>query len=332
MLYIFHAGMAELVDAHDSKSCVAIHESSILSPGTMKKPVIVICGPTATGKSALAVEVAKIVNGEIISADSRQVYTGLDIGSGKITEEEMQDIPHYGIDIAEPGERFSASEFLDYGFPIIADIHKRNKIPIICGGSGMYIDTLLQRISIPSVAPNEILRSELEMLSAEELFKRLQKLDRRTADRIDRHNKRRLVRAIEIVDQLGAVPLSTPESIYDVLYIGIDYEDEILKERINTRLKTRLDQGMIDEVQGLIDQGVSTEWLIGLGLEYKYCTECILGNIPKDTLEMELRFKIHQYAKRQRTWFKRNTDIRWFIPPQKEDIKTYCAQWLEALG
>ncbi len=307
--------MAELVDAHDSKSCEEIHESSILSPGTkvmISKPkILVILGPTATGKSDLAVELALKLNGEIISADSRQVYKGMDLGSGKITKEEMRGVPHHLLDVADPKKSFSVGQFQKLGQKKITEILAQNKLPIICGGTGFYIDTLVSGIKLPKVKADKKLRKELEKKSASELLEILKKLDKERAENIDIHNKVRLIRAIEIAASLGKVPKLESSQIYEVTYIGLDKPDLELKERIRARLERRLKAGMVAEVKRLHDSGVSYKRLESFGLEYKNCALFLQNKINETQMKENILKESWQYVKRQRTWFKRNKSIVW---------------------
>lgn len=195
----------------------------------MSKPkIIAIVGPTASGKTALSIFLAKAHDGEVISADSRQVYRGLDLGTGKVTAEEMNGIPHHLLDVADPKERFSVSDFQKLGRAAIEDILSRGKLPIICGGTGLYVDTLLNNTALPEVPPNEELRKELEQLPTEKLFTRLEGLDPERAADIDRHNPVRLVRAIEVAEALGKVPKAKTSDEYEVLKIGLLPPDEVL--------------------------------------------------------------------------------------------------------
>jgi tRNA dimethylallyltransferase len=280
----------------------------------MKKPhIIVICGPTATGKTNYAIELAKKMNGEVISADSRQVYKGMDIGSGKVTAEEMQGIPHHLIDVASPKKVFTVTDFQKIGTQAISDILKRGKVPIICGGTGFYIDALVNQSVIPNVPPNKKLRVELSKESAIKLFEMLLKIDKRRAKDIDPNNKVRLIRAIEIAKTLGKVPKISINAApkYDVEWIGIDRDDAILKERIEKRLMERLEQGMIEEVEALNASGISWRRLLSFGLEYRYITLFLQNKVSKEEMIEKLKIEIWHYAKRQRTWFKRNKSIKW---------------------
>ena len=275
----------------------------------MQKPLIyVVCGPTATGKSDHAVELAlKLPNsGEIISADSRQVYRGMNIGSGKITESEMKGVPHHLLDIKNPDEDFSVEEFQKLCFQKIEDILLRGKTPIICGGTGFYIQAITDNIIFQEIPKNQKLRDELEEKSIEELKEILAKIPKEEGAKVDTENKRRLIRAIEIGTHMGKIAcIKKGAQKYDFEFIYLDFPDEVLKERINIRLQKRFEMGMIDEVRNLYEQGVSWKKLEDFGLEYKYIAQFLQGKISEDEMVETLKTKIWQYAKRQRTWFKR---------------------------
>lgn len=271
-----------------------------------KPKLIIVCGPTATGKSDHAVELALKINGEVISADSRQIYRGMDLGTGKITVPEMQGIPHHLIDIKDPHEDFSVEEYKKLADGKIAEIIARGKTPILCGGTGFFIQAVIDNISFPHVPPNPTLRAELDKLDTTQLFARIVELDPDRAETIDPANKRRLVRALEIIDVLGHVPkIAKQESPYNIEIIYLDKDDEELRSRIKRRLMARLDQGMIDEVQKLYNNGISWERLENFGLEYRYIAEFLQKKITGEEMIETLKHKIWQYAKRQRTWFKK---------------------------
>lgn len=276
----------------------------------MRPKIIVVCGPTATGKSDKAVELALQHNGEIISADSRQVYKGLDLGSGKITTEEMQGVPHHLLDVADPKEIFSVEDFIKLGEQAIQHILSKNKLPIICGGTGFYIDALIYGNHFPEVPANTELRKELEELPLEVLQNKLQELDSERYATIDTHNPVRLVRAIEIATALGCVPPITQEQKYDIEFIYLDFPKEVLVERITARLYKRLEQGMLKEAQTLHSQGVSFERMKQLGLEYRYMAMHLLGEITYEEMCDLIILKSTQYAKRQRVWFKKYVKIQ----------------------
>jgi tRNA dimethylallyltransferase len=277
----------------------------------MKPKIIVIVGPTASGKSDLAVKIAKERNGEIISADSRQVYKGLDIGSGKITKREMLGVPHFLLDVANPKKVFSVADFKRLGQKAIDDILSRGKIPIIVGGTGFYIDTLVYDLEFPAVPANKDLREKLSKKTPGQLFKQLQKLDPERAEDIDSKNKVRLVRAIEIVKAIGKIPKVKKSNKFDIEWIGIDWPDEVLKERIHNRLLKRIRQGMINEAKTLHENGLSYKRMNELGLEYRYLALFLQNKITREEMISELETKIWQYVKRQRLWFRRCRDTNW---------------------
>ena len=286
----------------------------------MKKPnqIIVVVGPTASGKSDFGVNLAlgKVtssgtrsfppINGEIISADSCQIYRGLDIGTGKITEEEKKGVPHHMIDICDINESFSVANFKAKALPILEDILARGKTPIIVGGTGQYIDALIYENTPPKVPPNNVLRKELELLSKEELYSRLLKADPRRASEIDKHNKVRLVRALEIVESLGKVPVQGEEKLrYETKFYLMNPTKEILEERVHKRLLKRFDMGMIQEMESLIAQGYDIGVLASKGIEYKHMAKYLEKIYTYAELVEHLRIATWQYAKRQRTWNKK---------------------------
>jgi tRNA dimethylallyltransferase len=276
-----------------------------------KPKIIVVCGPTATGKSDYAVTLAKKTSGEIISADSRQVYKGLDIGSGKITKKEMRGVPHHLLDVVSPKKVFTVEQFQKLGKKALTDILKRGHTPIICGGTGFYIDALVYESNFPAVPPNKALRTQLEKKSVEELFELVQQKDPERSDTIDNKNKVRLIRALEIIDVIGKVPEVKKESPYYIEWIGLDFPDEILKERIHNRLLARIKKGMLKEVHNLHENGLSWKRMRELGLEYRFMADYLTGKISKEEMITLLETAIWHYAKRQRTWFKRNKEIKW---------------------
>lgn len=285
-----------------------------------------VLGPTASGKSDLAVQLAKTFNGEIVSADSRQVYRGMDIGTGKISKKEMRGIPHHLLDVASPKKNFDVVQWKEKADKAVNDIIKRGKLPIICGGTGLYIKALIENITYPDVPPDWKLRKTLEQKTTKQLFAMLQKLDSARAKTIDPHNPRRLIRAIEIVKHTGkAVPDAAGAPRYNALCIGIKKSDIELKKRIRARLRARIKQGMIGEVKKLHDQGVSWRRMEALGLEYKYIALYLQGKMDKKTMTETLEIKIGQYAKRQMTWFKKMTCVCWVKTEQhaRREIKRF---------
>lgn len=284
----------------------------------MTPKLVVILGPTASGKSGLAVELAKKFNGEIISADSRQVYKGLNIGTGKVTKKEMRGIPHHLLDVASPKTIFDVAKYKKLADKAIEKIIKKGGLPILCGGTGLYIDAVAKNIEYPDIPQNWELRTKLEKKNSEELFKELKKLDPKRAKNIDPFNKRRLIRAIEIIKTTGqAVGILQTKPKYDVLFIGIKRSPRELEKLINKRLLARMKQGMVAEARRLHKSGLSYKRMRQLGLEYKYLALFLQGEITKKEMTGELELKIRQYAKRQLTWFKRNQEIYW-TSSQKE--------------
>lgn len=296
-----------------------------------KQKVITVLGPTTSGKSALAVDLAREFGGEVISADSRQVYRGLDIGTGKITKEEMQGVPHHLLDVADlpnrqagPSERYTAGDFVRDASAAIADISARDNVPIIAGGTGFYIDALVGTISLPRVPPNEQLRAWLEGKEVDTLFAMLAGKDSRRAAELEakgeHHLKRRVIRAIEIAEHLGEVPQLPAKVDYDVLWVGIAPERDELREKIQNRLLQRLEDGMLEEVRDLHANGVSWERMEELGLEYRYLSRYLHEQITYDEMVEQLEAKIWQYARRQLTYWRRNDKIQWFRPDQQSVI------------
>jgi tRNA dimethylallyltransferase len=274
--------------------------------------IIVIAGPTASGKSDLAIWLAQKIKGEIISADSRQVFSGMDIGTGKITKKEMQSIPHYLLDVASPKKRFAVTRFQKLANSAIKQILKKNKIPIICGGTGFYIQSIVDGLTFPQVKPDLDLRKTLEKKSAEQLFLMLKKKDHKRAETIDRYNKRRLIRALEIlIKTKKPIPKLQKEQRFNVLFIGVKKEKEELEKRIEKRLLKRLDQGMIKEVKKLKASGLSWKKLYDFGLEYRYISLYLQNKLSYQEMVSLLQKEIQQYSKRQMTWFKKDKRIIW---------------------
>lgn len=300
----------------------------------LEKPkIIVILGPTASGKSDIAVKLAEKFNGEVISADSRQVYKGLDIGTGKITKKEMRGIKHHLLDVANPKRQFTAAQFVKLTNEAIGEILKKNKVPIICGGTAFYIDALLGDKQIPEVEPNWKLRKQLENKTVTELFLMLQKLDPERAANIDPQNPRRLVRAIEICKALGQVPrfqISNDKSQnnFSILKIGIKPEEKEIKERIYKRLVARVKKGMVKEAERLHQKGLSWKRMLELGLEYKYLALLSQNKLSKTEFIEQLNTAIWHYAKRQLTWWKRDKSINWFKPGEFGKIEKLAKRFL----
>lgn len=271
--------------------------------------VVAVVGTNASGKSDLGVQLARAFQGEIISADSRQVFRGLDLGTGKITPEEMQGVPHHMIDIRDPGEFFSMADFQRLSFELIPRISARGHLPMIVGGTGLYVDSVLDGYNLSDTEPDLAYRAELEKRTTPELYAMLLQVVPDTD--VTAQNRNRVMRMLErIHDGDSAVPTRTKK--VDSLRLGVSWPREVLAERIEERLERRFKAGMLEEVQGLLDRGVSKEFLIGLGLEYRYLTLYLTGDMPDfGLMRNELARAIRKFAKRQITWFRRCPDILW---------------------
>lgn len=295
--------------------------------------MITILGPTASGKTSVAAALALRTGGEIISADSRQVYRRMDIGTGKdLADYTIGDvhIPHHLIDIAEPGTKYNLFQYQQDFHTAYNDIRSRGKLPILCGGTGLYIEAVLGGYSLSPVPQNQALRDSLEGKSLEELTRMLVELKRQNGsnmhNRTDVDTAQRAIRAIEIETYNLEHP--TPERQMppvESLIIGINIDRELRREKITRRLKVRLDDGMCDEIQGLIDGGVNPEDLIYYGLEYKFITEYVIGRTSYEEMFRQLEIAIHQFAKRQMTWFRgmerRGFTIHWIDAAQSMEDK-----------
>lgn len=275
-----------------------------------KKPkIIVILGPTASGKTKLAVSLAARFNGEIVSADSRQVYRGMDVGTGKdLNEYKVERVSYHLIDVVSPKTEFNLVKYQKLAFEAINDILKRGKLPIIVGGSGLYLQAVIDNYQLSEARPDKKLRIELDKKTVSELFAYLYKLDAKLAESLnqsDRQNRRRLIRKIEM-SLNNETAIIKGSQIYDALIIGLDPGKEILEKRIYERLIVRLEkEGMIDEVKRLYAEGVSWKRLEFFGLEYKYSSLYLQNKISYDKMANDLYIAIRQFAKRQMTWFRR---------------------------
>ncbi len=306
-----------------------------------KDKVVVILGTTASGKTGLGVHLAYKLDGEIISADSRQVYKGMDIGTGKDLDEyqvKNKQIPYHLIDVADPKEKYSLGDFQKAAFSAIEDIIKRNKLPLIVGGTGQYLEAVVDNYELSEAKPNDDLRKELEELDVDTLYSQIEKLNKKFAKNInesDRKNKRRLIRYLEVLKATEGdfKPLKRPqESNYEFLLLGMTHPKEILAERIDKRLRERLEEeGMVEEVQELNRQGVSWERLEEFGLEYKYVSKYLKDELEYDQMVELLASKIKKFAKRQMTWFRRwekqGRKIHWI--DNRDDAESLIDDFLE---
>ncbi len=282
--------------------------------------LLVILGPNASGKSDLAIKIAKQFSGEIISADSRQVYKELNIGSGKVPIDKKtngeycsQGIRHYLLNVVDPKEYFSVAQYQKLARQAIESIQKSGKLPILCGGAGLYISAIIEGWQFPDVPPNQALRQSLSNLSKEALYHQLQTIDSQRALNIDKNNKRRLLRALEIsLNQKKPItPLKKVLPPYDILILGIETEPEKLKIKIEKRLDERLNQGMIEEVKKLKEKGISSQRLEDFGLEYRWINRYLENKIGFSEMRKSLLQESWQYAKRQKTWFRKIKNIHW---------------------
>ena len=273
--------------------------------------LIVIVGPTASGKSKLAVRLARKFSGEIISADSRQVYRGLDIGTGKITKDEMQGVSHHLIDVADPRRQFSVVEFQHLAEQSIRDITRRGKLPFLVGGTGFWVDAVARGLRLPAVPPNKALRKRLGKKNARELFRILKRLDPARARTIERQNPRRLIRAIEIARAIGRTPNVKRRMPYRLLWIGLHPKPGALKARIERRIAGMLRAGLILETTRLLGRNVSPTRIREFGFEYRTVLDYLSERISRDHLAARIVRDSVAYARRQLAWFRKNRDICW---------------------
>jgi tRNA dimethylallyltransferase len=295
-----------------------------------KPKVLAVVGPTASGKTTLAVVLAHEFDGEVISADSRQVYRGLDIGTGKATEVEKQGVPHHLIDCADLKDIYTGEQFFRDASRLIQNISSAGKVPVIAGGTFFYIDLLRGKMQAAPVAPDVAFRETLENYTNEELLDLLRSKDERRANTVDPNNRRRLVRALEIIETLGKVPEQTAvESEYDWLLIGIDIEKETLRAKFSDRLSEWLDRGLLEEV-ARIKAEVSHERFLELGFEYTLTADYIEKKITKEEFFEQFVQKNWQYAKRQLTWLKRDQTIQWFSPDQDDKVVECVSNFLRS--
>ena len=275
----------------------------------MKPKLVVIEGTNASGKSGLGVALAAHYGGEVVSADSRQVFRGLDLGSGKITLEEMQGVRHHLIDVAEPNEFFSMHDFQRMAYEAVDDVRARGKTPFLVGGTGLYVASVTEGYVMSDTEPDLEYRAYLETMDTPKLYEMLREL--RPEMEIDEKNRNRVMRQLEKIHD-GDDHSAPNAPRYDCLKLGVTWPRPVLRARIDERLDRRLEQGMIEEVQGLLDHGASVEFLKKLGLEYRFITQYLIGEIPDRNEMVELlRTAIKQFAKRQTTWFRRDRDIQW---------------------
>ena len=274
----------------------------------MLPKLIVIEGTNASGKSSLGVTLAARFGGEIVSADSRQVYERLDLGSGKITPEEMNGVPHHLLNVRKPGEFFSMADFQRLAFEAIDGIIARGHVPFLVGGTGLYVDAVADGYELSDRAPDHSLRAHLETFDTPALYEMLK--EKLPDTEIDPRNRHRVMRALERIEADDFRPAGKSPR-YTLLKLGVTWPRAVLKQRIDERLEKRLAEGMVDEVKALLDEGISEEFLVKLGLEYKYLTWYLTGKIGYEQMVEELGNAIKKFDKRQMTWFRRDDRIHW---------------------
>lgn len=307
----------------------------------MSDNVLVITGPTATGKTALSVALAKKLNGEIVSADSMQIYRGMDIGTAKVSEEEMAGIPHYLIDVAEPTENFSVSRYVDLASSCCEDILSRGKLPIIVGGTGLYIDSLLSGRTFAERSPEENdvrqkLNEEYDSLGGNVLWSRLNSIDPERAEKLSPNDKKRIVRALEIYQLTGKTISQHDEETrllpprYRSLRFALDFNDrKDLYQRINHRVDIMVESGLFEEVQLLLNQGLRPEHTAMQAIGYKEPAMALFGTISREDAIEQIKQESRRYAKRQLTWLRRDPDllwIRWDSAPNINEATDYCVR------
>lgn len=304
----------------------------------MKPKVIVICGLTASGKTSLSIEVAKKIDGEIISCDSMQIYKEMNIGTAKPTVEEMQGIPHYMLDFVLPSERYSVADFKEAATDRIEDILKREKVPIIVGGTGLYVDALTKNITYPEIEIDLEYRKQLEELikenGLESLYEEAKKIDEKAMQTISKNDKKRIMRVLEIYHQTGKTKTQlesesrlTPPP-YEYIVFAINMEREKLYERINKRVDIMIDQGLIEEVEALTKKYEEFPTAMQ-GLGYKEVVSYLKKEITKEEMIEKLKMETRRYAKRQLTWFRKDENIKWIdgLAPLEQNIQCILEEY-----
>lgn len=309
----------------------------------MNDKIIAVAGPTASGKSALALELCKRLDGELISLDSMQIYRGLDIGTAKPTKAEQAEVRHHMIDICEPTENFSVAEFVERAHKVIADVQSRGKKAVLCGGTGLYLDTVLGRLDFGEIESDEKLRGELiafaEKNGAEALHERLREIDPQASEKIHKNNVRRVARAIEIYELTGKTKTehdreAISDSPYESLIIGLDYDDrEVLYSRINRRVDAMIEAGLEGEVRSLVSRGLlSAESTAGQAIGYKEMLGYIAGDCSLGDAVEKIKLGTRRYAKRQLTWLRRNPSINWLYPDKLGDFQSLVGEAEKIIG
>lgn len=301
-----------------------IHHLTLFLKETSKlgeKPLVVICGPTASGKTALSLLLAKQFNGEIISADSRQIYRKMDIGTDKIPVDIRKEVPHYLIDIRDPDQTFTMADFKREATGAINSILRKRKLPIIAGGTGLYINSIVENYDLPKAPPNEKIRQEIqaeyEKGGKDHLYKMLMDLDPASAAKIHPNNVRYVARALEIVLQTKKpIQKGTRKPIYRVFKVGVEWPREVLYERINQRVDEQIEEGLLNEIKSLLSQGYTESMPSMSGLGYKEYFPYLNGEATLDECKEQLKQNTRNFAKRQLTWFRKDEEIFWISPEE----------------
>ena len=304
--------------------------------------IVVIVGPTASGKTALSVALAKKLRGEVISADSMQIYRGMDVGTAKVTPEEMDGIPHHMIDVADPAESFSAARFVEMADPILRDILSRGKTAVIAGGTGLYVDALIQGRAFapcPATGKREALEAEADLMGMEHMLDRLRQVDPDSAARLHLSDRKRILRALEVYEETGrtitAHNLETQKvpPRYDPVWLGLSFADRAaLYRRIDRRVDLMLEHGLLEEIRSLLDRGVPRTATALQAIGYKEFLPVLEGKRTPEEAAEEVKRGSRRYAKRQRTWFRRNEKIHWILQRDPPDPEAVAAEALRQIS
>ncbi|EIC96485.1 tRNA dimethylallyltransferase [Lachnoanaerobaculum saburreum F0468] len=307
-----------------------------------KDKLIILAGPTASGKTAVSVDLAKRIGGEIISADSMQIYRGMDIGTAKITSDEMQGVKHYLINVSDPKEDFNIVKFQNMVKCSIEEIKKNGHIPILVGGTGFYIQSIIYDINFDKEDDNgsirKVLEEEYDKMGADFMYEKLKKIDSISADNIHKNNKKRIIRAIEYFLINNALISEHNElqrkktSPYDFKFFVLNPKRDILYDRINKRVDKMVEKGLVDEVKSLIESGLSIDNISMQGIGYKEIVEYLEGNIPLDKAVENIKQNTRHMAKRQVTWFKRERDVIYIDPFEFENNEKIVDYMVEKIG
>lgn len=303
--------------------------------------IICVVGPTASGKTALSVALAKALGGEVISADSMQLYRGMDVGTAKVTPEEMDGIPHHMIDVADPWESFSAARYVEMADPILRDILRRGKTAIIAGGTGLYVDALIAGRTFapyPETGRRQALEQEAEELGMEHMLSRLKAVDPDSAARLHLADRKRIIRALEVYEETGKTitqhnleTKALPDS-YQPVWIGLTYEPrQQLYNRIDLRVDKMLEQGLLEEIRGLLDRGTPRECTAMQAIGYKEFLPVLDGTMPLETAVEQVKQGSRRYAKRQLTWFRRNSKVHWILQNRETTFSDVFSQAAEQI-